>query len=104
VNVVMGVDVRGVAAGELAETLELRVEVPSGTVWVVEVSVIVGDEVKADRQRSQPGGRAGRVGGAGSEHHQTRARHDPVRVGFEDSVVDSARESEIVGVDDQQPH
>ena len=81
--VVVGVDVGGLAARQLAEALQLRVELFGGVAGIVELRAVV-DEVQPGRQLRMAFREFGRLRRGGRRDHQAGARQHAARVGLDD--------------------
>ena len=99
----VGVDVRRLRAGQLAEAFELRRERPGGVPGLVDLRPVL-DVMQPDRQRRVLACEPHGVGGRGPVDHQARAGEDAVRVRLDDALVDTGGEAEVIGVDDQPAH
>jgi len=114
VNVLVRVDVGRLAADELAEELELAIEL-----LYHRLSMLLGDhfvrrlprpvaehplaevEVEAGAERFAAPGIFPSLGRIRPAHHQRRAGHDPLIVAADHPLVDRTRAAEVVGVHDQ---
>jgi hypothetical protein len=114
VAVVVRIEMSGIAADQLAESLELSCEVscdglpqspvrPDERPWSPSDAPASQFHVQSDGQLGMLSAILGRFASRRAGHHQAGARYDPVLMRLDDSSIDAAAAAEVVGIHDEHP-
>src|SRR5205823_479037 len=99
-HVVVRIEVSGGAAHEIPKPRELALDFSGNTLAVAGIEL----EMESDAQRAARTSEGGCLLARWSIHHEARAREDALAMRPDDAAIDSARDAEIVGGDDEPSH